>query len=372
MKIFYLITKSELGGAQTHVVQLCNYFKNKGANIAVMSYPGGWLEDEAKKIGVKFFSNAYFSNSPNPLKIWLAAKEIKKVLDNFKPNIVHCHGSAAGVLGRLVVRGKVKTIFTAHGWSFNKGVQLWQKMFGVVSEKICGLYTAKIIAVCNFVKDYGVKYHVAAPDKFMVIFNGIEVVDGRSFDFPAKAGSLRMTSSQNKIKLVFVGRLAAPKDPFLLVKALADSNIKDKIELNIIGSGPQEGLLLDKIKSLGLAQVKLLGALPRTQVFDILSQSDIFVLTTDWEGFPYAILEAMSCGLPVIATDVGGISEAVTADIGILVKKGNVGELKIALEKLVLDSEMRQRMGKAAQEKVLRDFSLNKMFLETEKIYEKI
>ena len=359
MKIIYLITKSELGGAQTHVAQLCNYFQNKGADIAVMSYPGGWLENEAKRIGVKFYPNVNFSNSPNPIKIWHAAGEIKRALADFKPNIVHCHGSAAGVLGRLVVRGKVKTIFTAHGWSFNKGVPFWQKVFGIVSEKICGLYAAKIIAVCNFVKERGVKYRVAVPDKFKVIYNGIEI-------------SEPVNKTSEKIRLVFVGRLAAPKDPFLLLIALARSSVKDKIQLNVIGIGPQEQKLCATIESLGLNNVKLLGALPRSQVFDILKQSDVFILTTHWEGFPYAILEAMSCGLPVIATDVGGISEMITPDVGILVKRGDVDSVRAALEKLVLNSEIRRRMGGAAREKAIQDFSLDKMFLETEEVYKEV
>ncbi|MFA6486026.1 MAG: glycosyltransferase family 4 protein [Candidatus Magasanikbacteria bacterium] len=368
MKILHLITKSELGGAQTHVAQLCNYFKMNGVDVVVMSYPGGWLEDEVNKIGVKFFPNKYFSNSPNPIKIWLAAKEINKVLLSFAPDIVHCHGSAAGVLGRLVVRGKIKTIFTAHGWSFNKGVPLWLKVFGVISEKICGFYTSKIIAVCNFVKEYGIKYRVAESDKFTVIYNGIEVVDGRSVA-PLRVADNR---GKQKIKMVFVGRLAAPKDPFILMEALAKSAIKDDVELSIIGSGPQDSRVAKQMNSLGLTQVKLLGSLPRHQVFDILKQSDVFVLTTNWEGFPYAVLEAMSCGLPVIASDVGGIKEMITPDTGILVKKGDANQLKMALEKLVLDSEMRRRMGDAAREKVINSFSLDKMFQETAKVYEEV
>ncbi len=79
MKILYLITKSELGGAQSHLYELCNYF-NKENEVVVMSCPGGWLEEECNKMGVKFISGNYFTNSLSLVKLLKALKEIKKVI----------------------------------------------------------------------------------------------------------------------------------------------------------------------------------------------------------------------------------------------------------------------------------------------------
>lgn len=357
MKILYLITKSESGGAQTHIADLCVYFKKRGFEIAVMSFPGGWLENETQQNGIKFYPNVYFSNNLNPINVYRALREIKMVVSEFKPDIVHCHSSAAGVLARLVVRNKIPTIFTAHGWSFNVGVPVWQKWLGILSEKICGFYTTKIIAVCNFVQDYGLKYHVAPLNKFIVIYNGVKTVEPISKNI------------SDKIRLVFVGRLATPKDPLLLLEAIADSSIKELVELSIIGTGMQKDSLEEFVKLNKLKQVKFLGSLSREQVFGILIQSDIFVLPTNWEGFPYTILEAMSYGLPVIAANVGGIREVVTPDVGFLFKKGDSGSLKTMLEKLVIDSDLRTKMGIMAKNKVKNKFSLEATLAEVEKVY---
>ena len=86
MRILYLITRSEEGGARTHVSQLCKYFNAKGDSVAVMSYPGGWLEKEVEKIGVQFYANHFFSNNLNPIKLISAVLKINNLVKEFKPD----------------------------------------------------------------------------------------------------------------------------------------------------------------------------------------------------------------------------------------------------------------------------------------------
>ena len=147
MKILYLITKSEPGGAQTHIYQLSKYFIEKGNQVAIMSYPGGWLEQEAEKLGIEFYPNKYFSNIPNPFKLFKAMEEIKKIVKDFKPDLIACHSTAAGFLGRLAIRNKIPTIFTAHGWAFTKGTPFLRKSIAILIEKVAGKFCSKIICV---------------------------------------------------------------------------------------------------------------------------------------------------------------------------------------------------------------------------------
>lgn len=364
MKILYLITKSEAGGAQTHIYQLSKYFIEKGNEVGVISYPGGWLEKEVKKMGVKFYPNKYFSNSPNPIKILKAMKEIRKAVKDFSPNLVGCHSTAAGFLGRVTIRNKIPTTFTAHGWAFTKGAPLLRRNLAILAEKIAGRFCSKIICVSEFDRNLALKYKIAPPEKIVTIHNGVEIQP----ELPKEV-------DPSKIKIVFVGRLDRQKAPLLLAKAfnILPSELKSKSQLSIIGEGPKRKELENFIKKNKLEpEIKLTARLSRDEVFEILNESDIFVLASNWEGFPYTILEAMSCGLPIIASNVGGVPELVDENCGILIKRGDKEELKNALEKLLKNPSLIQKMGEKAEERVKKEFSLEKMLRATEEAYQEM
>jgi len=368
MKIVYLVTKSKAGGAQTHIWQLSKYFIGKGFKIGVMSYPGGWLEKEVRKWGVKFYPNYFFSNSINPVQDFKAVKEIKKAVKDFKPDLVSCHSTKAGFLGRLAIRNKIPTIFTAHGWAFTEGAPFFRRQMTVLIEKIAGKFCSKIICVSKFDKELALKYKIASPNKLVVIHNGVEVEK-------AKNQKSEVKSLEKKIRIVFVGRLAQQKDPLLLLRAFysLSPELKNKAEISVIGEGSKRKELEKFIKESKLeGKVKLLGGMPRDKVFEVLKKSDIFALISNWEGFPITILEAMNCGLPVIASDVGGIKEAVDENCGILVKRGDKEGIKKALEQLIRDPSLIRKMGEKAREKAEKRFSLDKMLRETERVYREI
>jgi len=368
MKILYLITKSEPGGAQTHIYQLSKYFIEKGNEVGIISYPSGWLEEEARKLGVKFYPNKYFSNIPDPIRILKAMKEIRKALKDFKPDLVGCHSTAAGFLGRLTIRNKIPTIFTAHGWSFTKGSPFLRKYLAILIEKIAGKFCSKIICVSDFDKKLALKYKIVSPNKITVIHNGVKIEK-------VKSQKSKVKSLEKKIRIVFIGRLAQPKDPLLLLKSFNSlpPELKDKAQISIIGQGPKRKELEKFIKENRLEEkVNLLGSIRREKVFEILKESNIFVLVSNWEGFPYTIIEAMSFGLAIITSEVGGIREAVDESCGIKKKRGNKEEIKNALEKLIKTPSLIREMGEKASEKAKKDFSLEKMLRETEKVYKNI
>ena len=112
----------------------------------------------------------------------------------------------------------------------------------------------------------------------------------------------------------------------------------------------------------------MLGA--RNDVPKLLKQADIFMLISDWEGLPLSILEAMRAGLPVIASDVGGVKEAVEDDVnGFLIPKGDAGLLKDRLISLLSSEELRLRMGKASRKKFQRGFTISQMVEKTISVY---
>ncbi len=349
------------------MLQLCEHFKKNGHDVALMTKPGGWLDGQAAKIGVKIYPNDFFANTLNPVKLYSALKEIKKAVRDFNPDIMACHSSVAGILGRFAIRNSVPTVFTAHGWSFNDGVPFWEKFLGIISEKYCANFCSKIICVAGFVKDLALKYHVAPSSKLAVVYNGVKTGDfDANFKFEPKG----------IIKIAFVARLAPPKDPLMLLRALSmlPPEKRAQYEVLIIGDGPQTPELAKIIRAQALAKnVRLLGKIEREQVMEIYKECDAFALCTKWEGFPYTVIEAMSMGLPVVSDDVGGVKEAVDENCGILVKAHDINAWKNALLSLNnMGDEKLAKMGISAYNRARDLFSDSKMFFETEKIYNKI
>lgn len=412
MRILYTITKSEAGGAQTRVYQLAEYFTREGHEVAVMAYPGDSLEKISNSqfsrlrqgFGgqaisnqfsnsnfqtsnrIKFYPNKYFKNSYNPFLGLRAMREVRKAVIDFKPDIVHCHSTVAGFWTRLSLRqghsaelsrspqGKPRVIFTAHGWGFTEGASFFRKILIPFAEKIAAKYCDKIICVSEYDKELALKYKITTKDKLITIYNGVEVTNYK----------LQITNKSqipnSKLQIVFVGRLDEPKKPELLLKAFSElsDDIKARAEVLIVGEGSKKEFLISNFKF--LKNVKFLGGLTREKVFEVLRESDVFVLTSNYEGFPITILEAMSCELPIIASDVGGIKEALTPEIGFLIKrpsfaksfgrvKDNVEELKKALTELIENKELREKMGREARERMEKEFSLEKMLSKTENVY---
>ncbi len=361
MKILYLITKSEAGGAQTHVAEISHFFRNRGYDIVVMSRSGGWLEQECARAGVTFVHNDFFGNRADPITIARAIHTIRKCVGSFRPDIVHCHSSAAAIMGRLAIRGKIRTIYTAHGWGFNIGVSWWVKYPILFLEKWCASYTDTYLCVSKFVKQLAVQYGVAPEEKMRVVYNGI-----------ASMPCDRIYDEDERVHVVCAGRLDPPKKPELLLEALRQCapEMRKNIKVTIVGGGAKMDMLRTIMPIVG-AEVECTGSLPHDEVMRRLCAADISVCLSQWEGFPYSILESFSCGVPVIASNVGGVSEIVTEKNGILVDN-DVESVKHALEYLVQNRTVRRTMGAAGQRVVQTVFSLEKMLTDIERVYQNV
>lgn len=353
MRILYTITKSEIGGAQVHVAQLIKKMKQLGHSVVVVSNPGGWLESEATKMGVIFYKNVYFANSFNPFRVVKSFFFISKIVNDFKPDIVHCHSSFAGVITRLVVRNKIPTIFTAHSWAFTDGASFFRKIMASNIERFISKYASKIICVSKYDKDLALRYKIAPEKKLITIYNGVE----RNM----------FTDSLKEDILVANGRLAYPKEYLLLLDAYKKSGIN--LKLQIISDGPDRSKIEERITELGLTgRVILLGNMSsREAVQEKLSKAKIFILISKHEGFPLSVLEAMSAGVPIIASSVGGIPEQIDPSCGLLVPN-IIEEISNALKKMSNEA-FAVDLGKRAQKKFEQIFTLEKFFIETESTY---
>lgn len=353
MKILYTITKSEIGGAQVHVAHLARSMKDRGHAVAISAYPGGWLEYEATKLGVRFYPNPYFGNSFNPIKIIKSLFFIKKIVHDFSPDIVHCHSSFAGVITRLAIHLKLPTIFTAHSFAFTEGASFFRKILGIFTEKFMSKYASKIICVSHYDKKLALRYKITKPEKLTVIHNGVM---GSNFSSNIKENTI-----------VTIGRLAYPKDYMLLLEAYKLSNTE--MNLKVISDGPMRSKIEQKIIDLNLKdRVVLLGDLiDQQEVFKELSLAKFFILISKHEGLPMSILEAMSSGLPVIASNVGGIKEQIDSSCGVLVSN-NKEDIAEAI-RLLDDNDLQRKMGDSSRKIFEEKFTLDVFIEKTENVY---
>lgn len=355
MKIAYLITKSEIGGAQVHVLQLAKYMKEQGHESAIIAGGGGWLQREAEKIGITFYSNPYFANSFNPFRILQSFFVVRKLLKIFGPDIVHCHSSFAGVIGRVVVRSKIPTVFTAHSWAFTDGASVFRKIIAPFSERIVSQWTQKIICVSEYDRQLAIRYRIAPMEKLIVIHNGVA------------DANIKVVREQ---KIISIGRLAYPKEFKLLLQAYKESGVS--MALEIIGDGPDKAMIKSEISRLDLRDVVAIrDNLEGPEAVRVeLAKAEVFILISKHEGLPMTILEAMAAGLPVIASRVGGIPEEIDTACGVLVanKKESIAQ---AIRDLS-DEHMQRQMGNASRKRFEDHFTVEKFLAETKKVYDEV
>jgi glycosyltransferase involved in cell wall biosynthesis len=194
-----------------------------------------------------------------------------------------------------------------------------------------------------------------------VIHNGI---DANAFDRPRRVVPGR---------ILVVGRLAPQKRPDVALRALARVRKKHpEAQLDLVAHGPLEGETRALIGELGLGDhVRLLtrGA----DVPDLLAEAACFLLTSDYEGFPYTVLEAMAAGVPVVSTRVGGVPEQVAdGETGLLFEAGDPAAAAAAVEELLADAERARRLGEAGRERVRREFGRERMVRETVALYDSL
>jgi glycosyltransferase involved in cell wall biosynthesis len=361
-RVLELVTLSDWGGAQGHVLAVARHLKAR-YDMTVACAPGGPLIDSLHREGVRVVEIPSLVRAPNPLADITALWRLVAFMRQERFNIVHCHSTKAGFLGRVAARlaGVPGTVFTAHGWPFTAGWSPAVRIASTLAERAVARLSTAIICVSEHTRREALRLRIGRPEQLHVIYNGVD--PGRWA--PALSRGNRPAGEGHLT--VMVARLQAPKDPVTLIEAWA--RVSRPHRLVLIGDGPLRPRLDALIATRGLAdRVSLLGA--RDDVPRVLAQADVFVLSTRWEGFPLVIIEAMMCGLPVIATDVGGIAEAVEHQrTGMLVPPGRPDALADALNQMLNDGALRRINGEAGRQRALEQFTEARMVEQIDRVY---
>jgi glycosyltransferase involved in cell wall biosynthesis len=370
VKIVYIITKAdEVGGAQIHVRDLSVAMIKAGHDVCVIVGENGQLVEQLKALRVRVVVIDSLKRNISLIRDLVCISRICKILRTEQPDLISLHSSKAGVIGRISARiENIPCIFTAHGWAFADGVSKGKRLIYSLIEMALAKITSRIITVSYQDEELAYKYHVSDKSKILTIHNGMNKTSGVQL---SKHSSFK---PDNVFKIISVARFCEQKDHFSLITSLSNLNRSGitRWTLDLIGKGPLMDNIMSLVSELGLSgKVSFLGE--RNDVDSLLYEYDLFMLISNWEGFPRSILEAMRSGLPVIASNVGGVKEAVKDNrTGFLVPRGDVETLQCKIEYLINNKALCLKFGDAGQQSFMREFTFERMFEKTLGVYNEL
>lgn len=363
MRIVYLIARSdEIGGAHIHVRDCALYMSRKGHEVIVIVGGNGVYLDMLEHSEINFIPVRSLHRTINPFYDLIAFFALWRIIHKLCPDIFSLHSAKAGFLGRLlpIRNSKVKTIFTAHGWSFADGISLMPRLIYLLIEQCLSFRCDKIICVCNKDRALALRKHVADKSKICTVYNGMPDLSGNYIE--------PRLGSEGPIRISCIARFEKQKDHATLLTALSRLTHYDW-HLQLLGEGPLKDRIAAYAHSLNISErVSFLGRCDN--VYPHLVSSDIFVLPSLWEGFPRSILEAMMMSLPIVASDVGGVSESVHHNVnGFLVPRRDVECWTNSLEHLLSSKSLRLEYGLQSRSLYVSMFSFDRMATQTLDLY---
>jgi glycosyltransferase involved in cell wall biosynthesis len=363
VKIAYLVTRAEpIGGAQIHVRDLAVAIRAHGHAPTVITGGTGSFVDALREERIPVLALQHLAVPIGPVRDLRAFGEIRRTLKGLQPDVLTTHSSKAGILGRLAARSLgFPVIHTAHGWAFTPGIPGSHAAAYRQIERFAGPFSSRIITVSEFDRQLALKAGVAAPARIVTVHNGM----------PDLSDRFRAQPAAKPVRLAMVARFEPQKDHPTLLHALAGLTQHEWV-LDLIGNGPLMPEMQALATQLGIAdRVRFLGQ--RKDVSELLAQAQVSLLVTNWEGFPLSILESMRAGLPVVASAVGGIAEAVEeGKTGYVVPRQGIQQLRDRIARLLMDSELRRSLGASGRSRFEQHFTLEQAVARTLSVYREV
>lgn len=369
MKILFVTTVS---GTMNFVVPHIKLLIAQGQQVDVAFNIKGDINPELKKMGCKIY-DLNFQRLPIKQENYKAYNQIRKIIIENEYNIVHTHTPIASFITRFAVRNipDLKVLYTAHGFHFLEGAPLKNWLIYYPIEKIAARWTDILITMNE--EDYNIS------KKMKLRKNGSRYkthgvgVDLNVFTPPSNIEKKKLREkygyTDDEFILIYAAELNANKNQKLLIDMIAI--VKNKIpnvKLLLAGSGPFKKILEEKVKRLNLNNhVELLGN--RNDIKILLKISDIAVASSQREGLPVNIMEAMGTGLPIVATNVRGHTDLVKDNVnGIIVDKKDPVEFSKAIQKLYKNQKLRKVYSQYSHKRI-DQYSENNVLKELDNIY---
>ena len=363
ISVLYLITELDAGGAQTALYRLLKHAdQTRIKPVAACFYNGDKLmANKIRQLGAPVV-DLQMTTFWRIDALW----RLYKLLRRERPSILHSCLFHANFLGRIVGQlARVPVIITSRrnveiGGPWRERLKRWTVSLD-----------DKIVAVCAAARQAEIERAGAPPEKVVTIYNGIEPNDytvnarqtiRREFDVPPSAKLLgtvgRMHPQKGHVYLLTALRRVRERFPDARLLVVGDGRLRAQLQSQVHEQQLEDGVTFTGVRS---------------DIPEILSALDLFVLPSLWEGLPNVILEAMAAGLPVVATAVGGAPELVAdGQTGLLVPPAQAEALEQAIMQMLENPAQAKNMGQAGHERVLTHFSLAQTVAATTALYDEL
>jgi len=351
------------GGVAEHVGQLAVGLPAHGWEVEVAGPDAATIYPRLDDAGVPVHRIGGLDRGyGRPWRDARALRQLTRIARSGSYDLVHCHSAKAGTLGRLAARlTGVPSVYTPHCFGFVGDVSPARRLLVPPAERLLGRLTSMLICVSDAELAEAAQRRIGRSAARRRIYNGCEPCAAASPKPPSPAalrvGSIAVLRRQKGLDVLID---AATR----IFAAVPEATIA------IIGDGPLRAELADRARASGLDGDRRFRFVPfEPPSSRYLAELDLFVLPSFWEAFPISILEALACGVPQVATDVGGTGEAVDPSTGILIPARDPDALAEAVVELLHDPDRRRRMATASRSRWEDRFRLERMVAETAEAY---
>lgn len=388
LKIVHIITRLILGGAQENTLITCKLLAERGHDVTLVTGPAlgpeGDLYEFAQNQKFNFLILNDLRRQINPHYDIPAYFQIKDVLRELKPQIVHTHSAKAGILGRYAAHslkgkwgaGLPKVVHGVHGLAFHPYQSTMLNRFYIAVEKAAAKRTDFFISVADAMTNQSLAVGIGSPDKYATAYSAIEEDDflGPISDEDKNQFRQEYAIPEDSIVLVTIARLFHLKGHEFIIESA--KTLADKFP-NVIWLFVGDGIWADKYKKrvdgLGLGhRFRFTGLLSPNMMPTVLQSSDILVHCSLREGLARTLPQAMLCGRPAICFDLDGAREVVNENTGRLIAPENVEQLTAACAELIQDKGLRGKLGAQGREFVRENFSPDTMVDTIEAVYRRL
>lgn len=331
-KVLIVIPSLVQGGGQKFVMDLANGIDKNQYQVKILVY-----YQKNNSVFDRFAEEHQLDTVYLDKKVGLDIsffKKVRAVVNEYRPDVIHTHLDSMLYLLPLYKRKQVK-LHTVHTLAEKETVGL-QGVVRFLAYKIRGVIP---VGISDTVADSIALEHNIKRDKVPVVYNG---VDCKRYDLPK--------IKSDKIRFVTVGNIYNVKNYSFLIDCFAEvAHEYENLTLTIVGDGVLRGEIEEQVKKLGIAdKVRITGVV--SDVENYLADADVYVASSIFEGLPISMLEAMSAGLPIISTNVGGVPDIIkNGENGILVAPGDKNGYVQALRELTINEEKRREYSERAK-----------------------
>ena len=369
IKIINLLSRMNIGGPSVHAVLLTKYLNDN--NFTSMLVSGSLSEGEGDmsylidQHQIKHRSIKTLQREISPVDDIKAIIELYKLFKKEKPQIVHTNLAKAGMVGRLAawLAGVPVILHTYHGHVFSGYFSSFKTSIYILIERYIALISNKIISVSDMIKkDICSVYKITSEKKVTVIPLGFEFDKMKSLDHYRGTFRNQFSIPEDATIIGIVGRIAQPPRN--------NSRARNtNIHFLIIGDGDLRKEIGDKVNALDIAKnIHFTGWV--TETAKMYADLDMMLLTSKNEGTPVTVIEAMYYKVPVISSNVGGLSDLIdNSRTGFLINSLNAEDYIQDILKLVRSDQEREKMSQAAHEFIIDNFSINRLITDIKDLY---